>query len=330
MKVLFIGGTGTISNACTHALISDGIDLTLLTRGNRNHRVPDGAKVIKGDITALEQETLSKLRELRFDLVVNFVAFDKNDVQRDVGYFSEYIGHYIFISSSSVYQKPLLKGPLKEDHPIGNTGWRYADLKAEAENYLKSIADRFSHSIIRPNTTYSEFVLPTGFPGLGYGLVRLLEDNLPILIHDHGDIKWRFTQNTDFASNFLNFIKCELPTGEAYNFAFGEVISWGDMYRKIAEVFQLDLPELVSIPTDKLMQLDCDLGESFIGDKSHFHDFDLSKLKNLTGEIVHDVSLEKGLGICKNWYLENRSGQNFGARSINRMQELIEVHNDRS
>ena len=137
MKVLFIGGTGTISNACTHALISDGIDLTLLTRGNRNHRVPDGAKVIKGDITALDQKTLSKLRDLRFDLVVNFVAFDKNDVQRDVGYFSEYIGHYIFISSSSVYQKPLLKGPLKEDHPIGNTGWRYADLKAEAEKLSK-------------------------------------------------------------------------------------------------------------------------------------------------------------------------------------------------
>ena len=142
-------------------------------------------------------------------------------------------------------------------------------------------------------------MLPTGFPGLGYGLVRLLEDNLPILIHDHGDIKWRFTQNTDFASNFLNFIKSELPTGEAYNFAFGEVISWGDMYRKIAEVFQLDPPDLVSIPTDKLMQLDSDLGESFIGDKSYFHDFDLSKLKNLTGQIVHDVTLEKGLESVK-------------------------------
>ena len=36
MKILFIGGTGTISMAITRLLAGQGHDLTLLNRGNRN------------------------------------------------------------------------------------------------------------------------------------------------------------------------------------------------------------------------------------------------------------------------------------------------------
>ena len=330
MKVLFIGGTGTISNACTHTLFADNIDLTLLTRGNRNHRIPTGVKTILGDIHSLDSSTLDKIRDAKFDIVVNFVAFDKEDVQRDVEYFSGHIGHYIFISSSSVYRKPLNSGPLKEDHPIGQTGWDYADRKAQAEGFLQSLPNDFNFSIIRPNTTYSEFVLPTGFPGLGYGLVTLLKDRRPILIHDEGKVKWRFTHNSDFAANFLNFIKCDRPSGEAYNFAFGEVISWGDSYRKIAKVFGLEEPEFVTIRTEQLMQLDDDLGQSFIGDKAYFQDFNLEKLEKITGSIIHKMTLDKGLKVCQDWYFKQSKDQKFGEKSIQRMQELIKKYHGRS
>ena len=41
MKILFIGGTGTISSAITQLLAAEGHDLWLLNRGNRRNEVPD-------------------------------------------------------------------------------------------------------------------------------------------------------------------------------------------------------------------------------------------------------------------------------------------------
>ena len=49
MKVLLIGGTGTISTAVTRLLAERGADLTLLNRGNRTDDIPAGVKVIVCD-----------------------------------------------------------------------------------------------------------------------------------------------------------------------------------------------------------------------------------------------------------------------------------------
>src|SRR5271168_4796409 len=50
MKVLFIGGTGTISTACTKLAAERGIELTLLTRGQREASIPRGVKTVTADI----------------------------------------------------------------------------------------------------------------------------------------------------------------------------------------------------------------------------------------------------------------------------------------
>ena len=46
MKVLFIGGTGIISSACSTRAIEKGIDLYLLNRGSSIRPVPEGAKIL--------------------------------------------------------------------------------------------------------------------------------------------------------------------------------------------------------------------------------------------------------------------------------------------
>ncbi len=50
MKVLFIGGTGIISTACTRLAAERGIDITLLTRGLRTPDLPAGVKTLSADI----------------------------------------------------------------------------------------------------------------------------------------------------------------------------------------------------------------------------------------------------------------------------------------
>lgn len=46
MKILFIGGTGTISMAITKCLAQKDVELYLLNRGNRNTNLPSNVKVI--------------------------------------------------------------------------------------------------------------------------------------------------------------------------------------------------------------------------------------------------------------------------------------------
>ena len=50
MRILIIGGTGTISSAITRQLAAAGHDLWLLNRGNRNDEVPSNVKQIIADI----------------------------------------------------------------------------------------------------------------------------------------------------------------------------------------------------------------------------------------------------------------------------------------
>jgi nucleoside-diphosphate-sugar epimerase len=50
MKILIIGGTGTISSAITRQLAASGHNLWLLNRGNRKSDVPAGVRHVVCDI----------------------------------------------------------------------------------------------------------------------------------------------------------------------------------------------------------------------------------------------------------------------------------------
>ena len=82
MKVLFIGGTGTISMAITRELAKRGSELYLLNRGNRSNELPENAKLINADIND-EELVKEKIKDLEFDAVCDFIAFVKEQVERD-------------------------------------------------------------------------------------------------------------------------------------------------------------------------------------------------------------------------------------------------------
>ena len=69
MKVLFIGGTGIISSACSALAVERGIDLYLLNRGQTSKRpLPEGAHVLVGDIRD-PASVKAALGEMTFDAV---------------------------------------------------------------------------------------------------------------------------------------------------------------------------------------------------------------------------------------------------------------------
>ena len=116
MKVLFIGGTGNISTYVSRLCIQKGIELYLLNRGNRNVNIP-GVQVINGDISKPDQ-IIPLLKDHKWDTVVNWIAFNVGDVERDINLFSNKTKQYIFISSASAYQKPPSHPVITESTPL--------------------------------------------------------------------------------------------------------------------------------------------------------------------------------------------------------------------
>jgi nucleoside-diphosphate-sugar epimerase len=136
MKVLFIGGSGIISSACSALAVESGIDLFLLNRGQTSFRpIPAAAHVIHADIRDPAAAT-EALRGQTFDAVVDWIAFTPDHVAVDLALFRGRVGQFVFISSASAYQKPPQRLPITEETPLDNPFWQYSRNKIACEELL--------------------------------------------------------------------------------------------------------------------------------------------------------------------------------------------------
>ena len=81
MKILFIGGTGIISTACSRLAVARGHELYLLNRGATTKRpAPAGAHLLRGDIRD-RASARTALKDHRFDVVVEWIAFTPEHIE---------------------------------------------------------------------------------------------------------------------------------------------------------------------------------------------------------------------------------------------------------
>ena len=135
MKILIIGGTGTISSAITRQLAAEGHDLWLLNRGNRRSEVPANVKQIICDIDD-EAGVLDALPVEPFDAVCEFIGFVPQQVERDVRLFRGRTHQYVYISSASAYNKPAANYVITEGTTLANPHWQYSRNKIACDSSL--------------------------------------------------------------------------------------------------------------------------------------------------------------------------------------------------
>ena len=230
MRVLLIGGTGTISGAVARLLLQRGDELILLNRGNRD--IPAGAQVIRCDVRD-EDRTRAALEGLEFDAVCQFVGFQPEHVQQDFRLFAGKTKQYVYVSSASAYQKPVQALPIREDTPLENPYWAYSRGKIACEAYLMRQYREagFPVTIVRPSHTYGEQTLPLGVHGKNgswQNLQRML-DGKPVLIHGDGTSLWTVTWNEDFARGFVGLLGNSAAIGQAYHITSDESVTWNQI-----------------------------------------------------------------------------------------------------
>ena len=103
MKILFIGGTGIISSACSALAVEQGAELYMLNRGRTERAKPPGTRLLNADIRD-RRTVLESLGDLTFDVVVDWIAYEPEHVLADIEIFEEITGQYVFISSASALE----------------------------------------------------------------------------------------------------------------------------------------------------------------------------------------------------------------------------------
>jgi len=186
MKVLFIGGTGSISAAVSRMAITQGFEIYVLNRGSRIADMP-GGHALTADIHRPEDVRVA-LKDLEFDAVIDWIAYTPEDIERDLVLFRHRATQYVFISSASVYQKPPADYLVTESTPLGNPYWQYSRDKIACEERLMRAhrEEAFPVTIVRPSMTY-DTNLPIALGGWGtYTLADRLLAGRPIIVHGDG------------------------------------------------------------------------------------------------------------------------------------------------
>ncbi|MDR0680835.1 MAG: SDR family oxidoreductase [Dysgonamonadaceae bacterium] len=306
MKILFIGGTGTISTAISKLLITQGHDLYLLNRGKRNDVLAEGSQALVADVND-EAKVAALIKDLSFDCVVDFIAFLPEHLKRDYRLFRYKTKQFIFISSASAYQKPLSDYRVSEATPLANPYWQYSRDKIACEDYLMKLyrEDGFPVTIVRPSHTYDERSVPLGVHGKKgtWQVLKRMMEGKPIIIHGDGTSLWTMTHNSDFAKGFVGLIGNIHALGEAVQITSDETLTWNQIYQCIAQTLNVPL-KAVHISSDFLAAVGpYDFHGGLLGDKAVSIVFDNTKLKRLVPEFVVTKRFDQGIKDTINYVL---------------------------
>jgi nucleoside-diphosphate-sugar epimerase len=317
MKVLFIGGSGTISAAISRQVLELGWELYLLNRGNRNNEIsakgkPGKLVEINCDIRTDSVETIiSKIRSasgadtgaasggLLFDAVADFIAFTPEHVEKDFSVFESLCSQYVFISSASAYQKPLSSYLVTESTPLANPYWEYSRNKIACEEYLMAAyrGRGFPVTIVRPSHTYDERQVPLGVHGNkgSWQVLKRMIEGRSVIIHGDGTSLWTMTHNSDFAAAFTGLLGNIHAIGEAVHITSDETLDWNQIYRAIAGALGVQL-KAAHISSEYLAKNSSyDFTGSLIGDKANSVVFDNTKIKRLVPGFCAKVRFDQGI-----------------------------------
>lgn len=307
MKVLFIGGTGNISTACSRLAIAKGFDLSILSRGRRTRDDLKDARFITADINETKQ-----IRELlkgeRFDVVVNFIAYSPEEVERDIQLFSERCDQYIFISSASAYQKPPTHPVITESTPLANPFWDYSRDKIACEEILiRAYRETgFPATIVRPSHTY-ETVIPVAIGSWeDFTIIDRMRRGGRVIIHGDGTSLWTITHSQDFAKGFVGLMGNQQSIGHSFHITSDEILNWNQIYQAVAEAAGVEL-KAVHIASDFICQETDKIGQEWMrgnlmGDKANSAVFDNTKIKRFVPGYIATTPFREGIKRTVEWF----------------------------
>lgn len=327
MKLLFIGGTGLISSACSELAIQRGHELFLLNRSaSAKYPAPKDSTILQTDIHADAARLITLLAGHRFDAVVDFLAYAPEDIERDISLFRDRTDQFVFISSASAYQKPPQNYIITEETPLENPFWEYSRNKIACENLLMRTyrEDKFPVTIIRPSLTYG----PTQIPFCGgswlhpWTMIDRMKRGAKVIVPGDGTSLWALTWNADFAKGLIGLLGNKNAVGEAFHITSDQVLSWDQIFLEAHQALG-QAPNVVHIPSDLIAAYNDHATGSLIGDKSNSVVFDNRKIKRFVPDFACEVNWAEGLRRALTWFESHPQFQTIDSESNQLWDKII-------
>jgi nucleoside-diphosphate-sugar epimerase len=306
MKILFIGGTGIISSACSNLGVARGHELFLVNRSiSKKAPIPGGATVLQADVYTEEARLAELLADHYFDAVVDYLAYHPNDIERDLRLFRGRTDQFVFISSASAYQKPVRNYLITEETPLENPYWEYSRNKIACEERLMYAhrEEGFPVTLVRPSHTYGQTQIPFGVSSWmhPWTVVDRMKRGQKVIVPGDGTSLWVLTWNEDFAKGLLGLLGHQKAIGEAFQITSDEVLTWDQIHLEAYRALGLK-PNLIHIPSDLIAMYDTPSLGSLVGDKANSVVFDNSKIKRFVPDFSCEVKWVEGLRRSLAWF----------------------------
>ena len=162
LRVLYIGGTGTISASCVRLSVASGMSVNGAeprATTARLGRTPDGVTWLTGDVT--DDRVPARRRSVTSASTRSSTSCPTTPTTC-AGWWRPSPPaptQYVHISSGSIYAKPVQQSPISESTPIAPTRCcEYATAKWRAELALQRALteEGFPVTIVRPSHTYDD------------------------------------------------------------------------------------------------------------------------------------------------------------------------------
>lgn len=311
IKVLVIGGTGTMGAPLVDRLVSAGNQVDVLVR--HYHTDKENVHYIAGD--GYDDAFMrSSVLTNHYDAIVDFLWYNEDSLRARVKDLLDATNHYICLSSAAVYadsndlqteEYPRFIDILPRNEVIGNH--QYHLEKARVEDVLKEQAQS-NWTIIRPHVTFNDGHLPLSIWGDRTWLFRTLNGHAFTLPKNLMHKRTNFTYGGDVAKMIVMLLEgSEKAFGETFNVVSDRIIDSAELLSIYSSILaKLGYPVKVVYEPD--MRRWCanfpESTDRIEYDRALNRTFSNAKFKRVIGDVTYEL-LEDSLETCLLGYIEN-------------------------
>ena len=252
MKVLFIGGTGIISTACTQLALARGFTSLSAQSRQRQSGAPGGAD------TSPQTSTIRKPLQ-RLAINAGMRSWISSRSRRRTSSNASLCFADAPRNMCSSVRPARIKSRsahylITESTPLANPFWDYSRNKIACEDRLMRALreESFPMTIVRPSFTYGDTMVPLGFNSWPktFTAVDRMRRGQPVIVPGDGLTLWTMTHNSDFAKALVGLLGHQSAIGHAFHITSDEVLTWNQIYQAVAEAAGVaDRSPCTSLPT---------------------------------------------------------------------------------
>lgn len=297
MRVLIIGGTGILSTDICQRAVEEGMEVYCINRGKHSAFQSDKVNVITANIRH-SQEVASKIGNLTFDVVVDFLSYTPDQLRSSLSLFNHKCEQYIYISSATAYHKRSEDEVITEETPLGNQAWKYGQDKVKCEEIMRENFEQTGqkYTIIRPYVTYGKTripyaIIPNHQP---WSWLNRIYTGKPIVLWDSGKAKCTLTNTLDFSIGVVGLFQNEKAYNEAFHITSEEPMTWKKALEETIAAIGVQ-PTVLDMNSSYIAKVLPEYRGVLFGDKGTNMVFNNQKIKSAVPEFSCKIPFHEGI-----------------------------------